>query len=311
MAVTESDSTASSWERLHEGTLQPARERHTVNTAGPRFAVGVAPQFPKRKETTRSRGPAPGGGEWWEHSLPFRHFTATDVLDAETYQELCHQFTVIVDATNGKCAGEHIMTRSNPKYDAYMLGMNATLATAFAPLFAEPWLPSLAAFHGLDFLSHVSGGLHSSPKGSRSGWIHTDFCSGWFDESDNTEGSLTFPRPDRCEYFTGLAKSSDAKPKEFVRAATLIFYLCNEGWKQGDGGETALYGAARQTQFTAVKLVPPLNNSMLLFECSPHSYHRFVANPGRTRNSIILWLHSTVDDAQARWGRVIHRRGSS
>lgn len=120
--------------------------------------------------------------------------------------------------------------------------------------------------------------------------------------------ALMFPPRGRCNYFTGQAKVPDAKPKEYIRAATMIFYLCNDGWEQGDGGETGIYSADCETEDTVVKLIPPLNNSLFLFECSPHSYHRFVTNPGRTRNSIILWLHASVQDAEARWGKAINRR---
>ena len=74
------------------------------------------------------------------------------------------------------------------------------------------------------------------------------------------------------------------------------------------GGETGLYGAGRQTAHTDSALIPPVNNSLILFECTPHSYHRFVANPGMVRNSIVMWLHCTEAHAVERWGEMIERR---
>jgi hypothetical protein len=88
----------------------------------------------------------------------------------------------------------------------------------------------------------------------------------------------------------------------------MIYYLCNEGWSEPDGGETGLYGAAKPHDRTIASRVPPVDNTLLLFECSPHSYHRFLTNPGRRRNSIILWLHTTVDAAEARWPNAVTRR---
>src|SRR5208337_3787 len=93
----------------------------------------------------------------------------------------------------------------------------------------------------------IDGALHSSPKNSRTGWIHTDYCSAWFDESAEDRGGILFPDRTRCQYFDGQPKVADAKPVEYVRAATLIFYCCNDDWRAGDGGETALYAAARDT----------------------------------------------------------------
>jgi hypothetical protein len=194
------------------------------------------------------------------------------------------------------------------RYDALTLGMREDLAGPFAPLFELPWLELLAERVGLagNVTTAVDGGLHHVPRGSASGWVHTDCCSGWFNGAA-TEGKLLFPDRRRCDYFTGMAKEPDAEPVEYVRAATMIFYLHNDGWANGMGGETGLYPGSKAA-YGGQALVPPLNNSLLLFACSPHSYHRLVKNPGIARNSIILWLHSTVDIAEARWGKGIHRR---
>jgi hypothetical protein len=158
-------------------------------------------------------------------------------------------------------------------------------------------------------LPRVEGALHSNLAGSATGWIHTDLCSGWFDELGVGPDTLLFPPRGRCDYFTGRTRAPDAEPREYIRAATLIFFLCNDGWLPGDGGETGLYSSAHETEHTEVSLVPPVNNSLLLFECSPYSFHRFVANPGRMRNSIILWLHSEVGVASAKWGTAVNRLG--
>src|SRR5262249_26228336 len=145
---------------------------------------------------------------------------------------------------------------------------------------------------------------------SRTGWIHTDYCSGWFDESAARPGTIIFPDRASCGYFDGRPRMPGVQPEEYIRAGTAIFYLCNDGWQPGDGGETALYSGPRFD--SASVLVPPANNSLVLFECHPRSHHCFLTNPGRRRNSIIMWLHSTVADAETRWGPTgLHRRRSS
>jgi len=261
----------------------------------------------QRNTSERVRGPVPTTGQWCEHASPFRHFSASNVFADETYQHLCREFSHILGVTAGEREGQHKLIKIRKNYDALILGINDALADKFAPLFNESWLRPISEFLGMKFVPRVEGALHSNPQGSQTGWIHTDLCSGWFDESNHPKEQLLFPPRHRCEYFTGIAKALDAEPVEYIRAATMIFYLCNDDWDQGDGGETGLYGASRDTENTETKLFPPVNNTLLLFECSPHSYHRFVANPGRTRNSIILWLHADVDDAVARWGTAINR----
>ena len=291
-----------------DSTLRLEQSNQSLEAIRPQFGPGIEPHLPDKCTSKRLNKPLPGGGQWWECSLPFRHFSATDVLDSESYNELCHQFSLILETTAGKRKGEYKMRRAQGNNDCLVLGLTDKLATAFSPFFTETWLRSLAELLDLKFLPRVEGALHSNPKASRTGWIHTDCCSAWFDESNSTTETLMLPPRGRCSYFTGQAKVPEANPKEYIRAATMIFYLCNDGWEQGDGGETATYSTDRETEDTMVKLIPPLNNSLFLFECTPHSYHRFITNPGRTRNSVILWLHSSVSDAEARWGTSINRR---
>jgi hypothetical protein len=222
---------------------------------------------------------------------------------------VCSTFRAILEMTDGERDGPYHLKRSNPKYDARILAMNEDLAPSFDPLFSQAWLQALFRLVDLPELRRIDGGLHSSPIDSRDGWIHTDLCSGWFDESSSQPG--LFPDRRKCDYFSGAPKTESAKPVEYVRAATMIYYLCNEGWRPGDGGETGLYSSSRTGAHAPFKLVQPIDNSILLFECSPHSYHRFVTNPRRTRNSIILWLHTTVERAEGMWGNAINRRKAS
>lgn len=270
----------------------------TLEATRPQFGPGVKPQLPKSVPQVA----------WQESQLPFRHFSASDVFDATTYQRLSEQFSQILDTTAGLREGRYKMRPAQGANDGLVLGLTDHLAEAFAPLFTEAWLRSLAMLLDLNFLPRIEGALHSNPQNSRTGWIHTDCCSAWFDESSSKLDKIMLPPRGRCSYFTGQPKVAEAKPVEYIRAATMIYYLCNDGWKTGDGGETAIYSQDCETPETLVKLIEPRNNSLLLFECSPRSYHRFITNPGQRRNSIILWLHASVEDALARWGEGVHRR---
>jgi hypothetical protein len=249
-------------------------------------------------------------GDWWGHSTPFRHWRATDVLDATAYDRVSAAFEAVLETTAGKRDGRYRLVQSAANYDARMLAIDDDLRAAFDPFFSDAWIAGLERFLSIPSLGRVDGALHSSPRGSRSGWIHNDLCSAWFHEESPPAGGIVFADRRQCDYFTGRPKQASANPTEYVRAAALIYYLCNDAWKPGGGGETALYSASRQDPTTRCELVAPVNNTLLLFECSPHSHHRFVQNPGCVRNSIIFWLHVDVAFAQSRWGQAVNRRSS-
>jgi len=87
-----------------------------------------------------------------------------------------------------------------------------------------------------------------------------------------------------------------------VRCTTLIYYLGNPAWHVGDGGETALYAGTRRDHRYPEARVPPVNNSMLLFNCTPTSFHAFTQNWRSERNSIIMWLHAPPTAMARRYG---------
>ena len=237
-----------------------------------------------------------------EHRRPFRHFRAQNVFPDDVYQALASRFSEILRQSSAGVPGAYQLAQSSPNYDARILGVDDALARLFSPLFSMEAIQQIHGLMDFPFIPIVDGALHSSPVGSRTGWIHTDFCAAWFDHSIPPAGPFLYPRRDRCEYFSGELKTPGAAPRKYARAAALLFYLCNDGWRPGDGGETGLYGSQVLSSRSAVEFVPPLDNSLLLFECSPHSYHRFIHNPGRVRNSIILWIHATPELMQAKWG---------
>jgi Rps23 Pro-64 3,4-dihydroxylase Tpa1-like proline 4-hydroxylase len=85
-----------------------------------------------------------------------------------------------------------------------------------------------------------------------------------------------------------------------MRYVTLIYYLNNDAWYPEMGGETGIYSSRRQSVDAADKFISPENNTLLVFECSPHSWHSFRGTRVR-RNSITLWLHRDIAAAQNQW----------
>lgn len=246
------------------------------------------------------------------HRNPFTHIYATDVFSAEIYKRLSQEFAAIVDRTLAGAGSGPKMFKSGTNYDALILAISSSLSDRFAPIFTHQWQEIVSQLLNLPFTERVDGALHHIPRGSRSGWLHTDLCSGWFNVAATslTDHEIIFPDRSQCDYFTGEPRNPGAKPEQYVRAASMIYYLNNDGWSEGDGGETELYSTAR-SDVGPKKAIAPKNNTVVIFECTPHSFHRLLANPGRHRNSIVVWFHTTTEFGQSRWGDVVSRKHSS
>lgn len=244
-------------------------------------------------------------GKWFVCETPFRHVRGEQVLSEPCYAQVQEAFRAIQRGGPTGTESEARFGAGQAGYDALVVAMNQQIGSRFTPFFERRWIDFLASLLNLRALPQVDGGLHHVPVNSRSGWIHNDFCSAWF--NSGSDADIVFPDRAKCDYFNGKSKCSDARPREYIRTATMIFYLENDGWNNSSGGETGLYATSRADLGPSVR-VPPLSNTLLLFECTPHSYHRLLTNPGCARNSIILWLHDTVERVQARWGGAVTRR---
>lgn len=247
-----------------------------------------------------------------EFNVPYRHFRANNFLSPEAYSELEKNYRHLLALSDSVTdSSPQKFKKSRLKYDAVMRQINSEIATLFTPFLNEPFLRSLYNFLGMPYLPMVHTGVHCNHKNSRNGWLHTDHCSGWFDQSQQTNGTIHYQADSNCDYFTGSPKNEHTEPVEYIRSATFLFYFCNDGWQPGDGGETALYESPEADLNYPHAFIEPRNNTALLFECTPYSYHQFIANPGMTRNSFILGLHSTVAFAESIWHDQIKRRNAS
>ena len=131
--------------------------------------------------------------------------------------------------------------------------------------------------------------------------MHNDLNPGWFVDYESGDG-INVVRHEICSYTHGDIFVEGVAPKETVRAVVMLFYLNNPSWHPGDGGGTGLYHYQDDPVGKPAFIVPPINNSLLIFECTPYSYHSFVKNWHHPRNCVILWLHRSKDDAISRWG---------
>jgi hypothetical protein len=230
---------------------------------------------------------------WVNRSRPFPHIVANDVFVPDVYDRLCRNFR------------ETLRVINNAGYldDHDIFGATITPATAalFEPLTTRAWHDLIAGLVGVHATGHVAVGVHHHRAGSADGFPHNDLNLGWFPGSPASD-CVRLSEPDLVEYTTGQTKVPDVTPVVAVRAVAVMFYLENEEWEVGDGGVTGLYASAANTVNRPALIVPPVNNSLLIFECTPSSWHGFIANRRKPRNSVVMWLHRSRDEVAARWG---------
>lgn len=231
---------------------------------------------------------------------PFPHVRARSVFKEAVHRELETAFATILSGQTLSSWPEARFSRNMPGYDAAAVDFEARVGRPFSLFVSRAWHDLFARLFGIDAIGCVSGSLHHHASGSRDGVIHNDLNPGWFPSAPRGD-EIVIPRGECCNYRSG-ACATNVTPLEAVRGVAIIYYLNNGEWSPGDGGETGLYRDARVASAHCVVAVPPLNNSLLAFECTPRSFHAFRSNHRSARNSVIVWLHREKTTVVSRWG---------
>lgn len=234
---------------------------------------------------------------WLRRLDPFPHYMVRDVFIPEVATELSEAVTKVV--------GSEDRMAHFGWYDAYGTNFEPEEEWPLRVFISRAWHDMLAGLTGIQATGRVNGGIHHHTVGSKSGFVHHDLNPVYFNEDPtwDRQGDLAFmARHDLVGYTTGEALVPDVTVVKEVRAVAVLYYTANEDWSPGAGGETGLFHEQTDSVDEAAVKAPPLNNSMLIFPCTPHSYHSFLSNPKLERNSIVMWLHRSVDDTAAIWG---------
>ena len=229
---------------------------------------------------------------WRVASLPFKHCVVNDVFVDAVYRRISSAFEERLSRADGRAT-------SYSSYDAKIWSFEEQDRSRLFPLLDHEFLSTAARALELEVTFEIDGAMHHHPPGSRTGWIYNDFNPGWFPRAAAGD-EVMLGDHSLCNYRTGKPVRPDISPIQRMRRLTLIYYVNNKGWRDGDGGETGLY-ASQEQQVTAPDLkVPPIDNNLMMFECSPHSFHSFLSTR-RVRNSVILWLHCDLEHSKRRW----------
>jgi hypothetical protein len=237
---------------------------------------------------------------WLRRFKPFPHLIARDVFRPDLFDALERQFEGLLALGLASAPDGRRLSKNMRNSDAYSWNFTPEVEPPFALFYSRAWHDLLRRLMDLEVSPDVNAAAHHHQLGSRDGHVHCDLGEAWF--SDQPYASGVNPMDlSRCPY-THPPDASEPPARHVVRAATMIFYLCNGRWREGDGGETGLYAAADDPVDAPAALTPPIDNSLVVFETSPASHHAFLRNRKGARNSVILWLHAPYEAAAARWG---------
>ncbi|GAB2463456.1 2OG-Fe(II) oxygenase [Jatrophihabitans fulvus] len=234
---------------------------------------------------------------WVRRGFPFPHVVAQNVFTPEFYGLLDAEFRRI------EREQPEAFQRNMAGYDATGAMLDHHRDGPLGIFVSRAWHDLLAGVGGIDDpTGDMTASLHHHEPGSADGWPHQDLNPGWFGEPagpDEVRLPYDGPPERRVAYHHGT-RAEGVPARETVRAVSALFYLANPPWEPGDGGETGLYTVGGQSRPTLT--VPPVNNSLVLFECSPFSWHGFLSNRVKPRNSVVMWIHRPKDEVVRRWG---------
>ncbi|MDT0202154.1 2OG-Fe(II) oxygenase [Nocardioides sp. AE5] len=237
---------------------------------------------------------------WVRRKRPFDHVVASNVFTPEFYRELHQQTTGIVGSPDG-------LARNMGAYDASSAELRVHRDGPLGIFVSRAWHDMIAGIWGLEATGDVSATLHHHEPGGKSGWPHNDLNPSWFAGPVPGPDEISLVDNAKVDHQRGPEPGSEADARETIRGVALLFYLGNPEWEPGDGGETALYASMSGAAQGPSAAVPPVNNSLVMFECTPFSWHGFLGNR-KPRTSVVMWLHRSKKDAVARWGEksIVH-----
>jgi hypothetical protein len=233
---------------------------------------------------------------WVRRLEPFPHVVAENVFIRGFYRSLEEDFKRVQLEVSGS------FTRNMTGYDASSANLADHHDGPLGVFVSREWHDLLAGVTGARTTGDVLATLHHHEPGSQTGWPHNDLAPGWFEDPEPGPGEIRLTSMPRVNYATGET-TDGVTAHETIRAVSVLFYLNNGSWQAGDGGETALFASSADAALTGpAAVVPPLDNSLVIFECTPVSWHTFLSNQAHPRNAVVMWLHRTKAETLERFG---------
>lgn len=170
-------------------------------------------------------------------------------------------------------------------YDGYRYTPSYEENIYFDFFLSKSMISYVSSIFGIRVNNKLSIAAHFHPVGDKSGWVHNDHSINSFLKSKQNPNGLTIGGN---QYFESDRIDSNLLG---LRTIAFIYYINNEKYRYGDGGETGLFRT--DSEDSLFKKVEPLDNRMLIFETSSNSYHAFLENT-KERFCIVGFLFSDI-----------------
>ncbi len=242
-------------------------------------------------KSSRPVGELIANRSWRRRLVPFPHVTVSDLFEESFADE--------IDGAVRAILASQPMTVI-PNYDASGWLLPPDVDWPLRVFLTPEWRAMVSRALGVETGMYVSASIHHHEPGGPHGRPHCDLNPVYFADVEPIDDVVQL-RGDLVEVkSSNRVNGYDGPILSKVRAIALLYYTANPPWSRGDGGQTGLYLRRSDPSEAPAIAVPPRNNSMVAFECTPHSYHSFMANR-LERNSITMWLHRTYDETVDRW----------
>ncbi|WP_308165407.1 2OG-Fe(II) oxygenase [Nocardia noduli] len=219
---------------------------------------------------------------WIRRTGPFPHIYARDIFVADFYQRLVDDYA--------RVRAERIdrFHRVTGHGDATALGLSELRDGPLALFATREWHDLIAGVTGVAATGDIDGSVRHHAPGSPAGTPDNGLAPVLFAEPPPGPAEVRLP--------------GEAGTRETVRAVAVLFHLGNPDWRTGDGGEITLRADSGGDSTAPALTIPPLDNSMVIFECTPRSWHHFAGGNTADRGSVVMWLHRPRHEAESRWG---------
>lgn len=216
-------------------------------------------------------------------TTPYKHIVIKNFLKEEVYNKMCNKVEELIAPT---AAAQKYAT--GEVYNARIASLSFKEMNDGYDFFGSPeWKKCVSNLFNIAFDKLVNISLHYHKAPSKPGWVHADFsiCS----YNDDPEKDIIIGS-NGAIYSDDTANRQPASTKALRRVACLYYFNNKTDISPFDGGGTAIYDA---TGGRVVKTIPPVNNSIFLFEISPTSYHTYTGAKF-DRTALVHWFHSSI-----------------
>lgn len=235
---------------------------------------------------------------------PFPHKHITNFLKEDFYQDLCKKFNEVLDR------GVDPSGTDVNRFNKYTYGFDASFwkpsideGYPINEFYSPLWLEYFSKLFNIKLTNDLSITFMHQDFDSKPFTAHTDYSMVGFpkrlpDDTDIRQYNVKYPT-----YLKDPQQGEQLGLSVQIRSVLALLYLENPPYLEENGGETGLYDSYESyTLNKPLVKVPPLSNSLLTFESNPRSFHTYLPNKAKKRNTMAFWMHSYLDVKVAKHG---------